>query len=198
MTIKTTGILDPVRWLFLACLTAALLVFSCRETPDNKNLQPPPDVNRVSDSDNTAPAPAETLETEDSVSDFEYFYIVAADTHQNYFLLDRKMLELAGRLNLPIDTMGRYYNPEKNKIMLPETDEDDVWAGDYYPRRFPSDFLSLEHLNYYQLSANPKTIALIAGIFETEHSADSAVTFLKKQGEPAFSFRAKLFTGCLH
>ncbi len=196
MTNKTTGSRTPVWWLFLARLTAALLAFSCGETPDNKNLQPPQDVTRVSESDYTVPEPAETLQTEDS--DSEYFYIVTADTHQNYFFLDRKMLEMAGRLNLPIDTMGRYYNPEKNKIILPETDEDDVWAGDYYPRRFPSDFLSLEHLSYYQLSANPKTIALIAGIFETEQRADSAVSFLKKQGESAFSFRAKLFTGCLH
>lgn len=117
----------------------------------------------------------------DSIDDeTETYFLVIADTNQSYFVLHKKMLNLNKKLNISIDTMGRLYNKTKNLIALPDNDEDEIYASDYFPRRFPSNDLSLEYLNFYNNQAGNKTIALVCGIFETETQADSTLSILKK------------------
>jgi hypothetical protein len=129
---------------------------------------------------------------------FATYFVVVADTNPSYYFLHKKMFRLAQQLNLPIDTMGRYFNKTKNIIALPDDDEDELYAGDYFPRRFPSQHLSLEYLNLYQEIAGEKTIALVTGIYETENSADSALTILKQKEKRGFKLKANIFVGCMH
>ena len=126
------------------------------------------------------------------------YFIVVADTGSNYFPLQNKMYALNKQLNIPIETMGRHYNAAKNLIALADDDEDEMYAGDYYPRRDISGHLSLEYLNFYQPDAADKTIALVAGIYETEKSADSLLAILKKADKSSFKFKANVFVGCMH
>jgi hypothetical protein len=136
----------------------------------------------------------------DDTTDYDYatYFIVVADTSTDYYLLHKKMFNLSRHLNIPIDTMGRFYNTIKNLIALPDNDEDEIYAGDYFPRRFPSDNLSLEYLNFYQRQASEKTIALVTGIYETEKSADSALTVLHKTEKKVFKIKADIYVGCMH
>lgn len=153
-------------------------------------------------------APADTTniqtgedETEPvDTTDYDHatYFVIVADTGLNYFPLQTKMYALSSRLSIPIDTMGRHYNAEKNLIALADDDEDEIYAGDYYPRRYPSDNLSLEYLEIYQRDANDKTIALIAGICETEKSADSLLAILKRQEPNCFKLKSELYIGCMH
>jgi hypothetical protein len=126
------------------------------------------------------------------------YFVVVADTSADYYLLHKKMFNLNRRLNIPIDTMGRFYNKTKNLIALPDNDEDEIYAGDYFPRRFLSDNLSLEYLDFYQRQAGEKTIALVTGIYETEKSADSALTVLHKTEKKVFKIKADIYVGCMH
>lgn len=126
------------------------------------------------------------------------YFVVVADTSADYYLLHKKMLNLNRQLNIPIDTMGRFYNKTKNLIALPDNDEDEIYAGDYFPRRFPSDNLSLEYLDFYQRQAGEKTIALVTGIYETEKSADSVVTVIEKAEKKVFKIKADIYVGCMH
>lgn len=126
------------------------------------------------------------------------YFVVVADTSQDYSILHKKMFDLNSKLKIPIDTMGRFYNKTKNLIALPDNDEDEIYAGDYFPRRFPSDNLSLEYLNFYQKQAGEKTIALVTGIYETEKSADSALTVLRKTEKKIFKIKADIYVGCMH
>lgn len=132
------------------------------------------------------------------ISEYEHYYIVFADTAFNYHALRKQMYVLKDKLEIEIDTMGRGYDPLKNLICLPLTDPDDSWAGEYYPRRFPSASLSLEYLDLYMKGANGKTIALVAGIYEQEHQADSALLRLKPFSPNAFRTYSELFVGCMH
>ncbi len=126
------------------------------------------------------------------------YFVVVADTSQDYSILHKKMFDLNRKFNIPIDTMGRFYNKTKNLIALPDNDEDEIYAGDYFPRRFPSNNLSLEYLDFYQRQAGEKTIALVTGIYETEISADSALTVLRKTEKKVFKIKADIYVGCMH
>src|SRR5690606_14316138 len=101
------------------------------------------------------------------------------------------------QLSLSIDTMDRTYNSTKDLIALPDNHEDEIYAGDYFPRRFPSQELSLEYLSSFQ-DAGQKTIALVTGIFETEREADSSLTVIRKEERNAFKTKSEIYLGCMH
>jgi len=139
-----------------------------------------------------------TGETAAADSAYATYFVVIVDTGANYQLLHKKMFDVNSALNIPIDTMGRFYNPTKKLIALPDDDEDEIYAGDYFPRRYPSENLSLEYLSFYKERAGEKTIALVSGIYESERSADSALTVLKKAEKGVFMIKADIFIGCIH
>ena len=137
--------------------------------------------------------------TEDTVDyNNATYFVVVADTSLDYSTLHKKMFELNSKFKIPIDTMGRFYNKVKNLIALPDNDEDEIYSGDYFPRRFLSDNLSLEYLDFYQRQAKEKTIALVTGIYETEKSADSALTVLRMTEKKVFKIKADIYVGCMH
>jgi uncharacterized protein YcfL len=125
------------------------------------------------------------------------YYVVVADTSLNYYSLRDKMFELNKSSDIPIDTMERGYNKAKDLIALSDKDEDEIYAGEYYPRRSPSKTLSLEYLDTYQFDTSPKTIALVAGIYENKNSADSALQVINKV-KTAFVFKGRVYVGCMH
>lgn len=139
--------------------------------------------------------PTDTLS---EFSEIETFYVVVVDTSLNYAMLHKKMFDVQHAFKIEIDTMGRYYNPTKDLIVLPEDDEDELYAGDYFPRRFPSETLSLEYLSLYKKNSNDKTIAVVSGIFEQEKKADSSLKKIQKVFPKTFKLKAEMFVGCLH
>ena len=130
--------------------------------------------------------------------DYANYFVVAIDTSLNYSFLQTKMYQLNSKLRIPIDTMRRFFNKKKQLITLPDNDEDDIYAGDYFPRRFPSFHLSLEYLDFYQRKSRDKTIVLVAGIFENEQSADSLLNTINKIETKAHKIKANIYIGCMH
>lgn len=139
----------------------------------------------------------DTAGSNDQLDAYADYYVIVADTGTSYYTLHNKMFDIHQSANLAIDTMERFYNKTKDLIQLPDNSDDEVYAGDYLPRRFPSQNLSLEYLNVYKPEAKLKTIALIAGIYETKASADSAFNALKSD-EKAFVLKSKIYVGCMH
>lgn len=183
----------------------ALLFVSCNSIP------PPNKEDRINDSlqtmnpridqkpDYSMAVYHDTVKTEEELEEeMATFHVVVADTGSNYYTLHHEMLELNRILNIPVDTMGRSYYPSKDLIALPENDQDELYAGDYYPRRFPSKSLSLEYLGLYQDKAGEKTIALVAGIYESPSSADTMLAAIKGINSKAFVIPAEIYTGCIH
>ena len=136
------------------------------------------------------------------ISDEQYMnaYIVVSDTSQNYFELRQKMLDLNEKLKTEIDTMGRGFNKKKNLICLPENDEDEIYAGDYFPRRYPSETLSLEYLIYYTNGKKPTkgTIALVTIITDNKEKAEKKLAEVKKYSDRAFIVNSQIYLGCIH
>ncbi len=136
----------------------------------------------------------------DSLANLDYtsYWIVIADTSLLYDPLLKKMGELSLKLNSPIDSMGRFYNRKKDLVALPDTDDDELYAGEYFPRRYESDYLSIEYLNWYNELSNEKMLVIMAGIFVNESTADTALNKLKLINTQALKFKSKLYTGCMH
>ena len=136
------------------------------------------------------------------ISEEQYMnaYIVIADTSQNYVELRKKMFGINEKLKTEIDTMGRGFNREKNLICLPENDEDEIYAGDYFPRRYPSETLSLEYLVYYTNGKKPTegTIALVTIITDNKEKADKKLAEIKKYSDKAFIVNSQIYMGCMH
>lgn len=128
-----------------------------------------------------------------------------ADTGRNYFELRKKMFRLSSALNIPIDTMGREYNNKKNLIAFPETDEDPDYAGVYFPRRYFTDFLSLEYVNYYtrkdfdfENKENKMTIAIVVDVIKKDNDAKTLLEKVKKFENKAFILKGVMYQGCMH
>ena len=130
--------------------------------------------------------------------DLATYFVVVADTSLDYHFLHKEMFDLNQQFNISIDTMGRSYNQTKNLIALPDNADDEIYAGDYYPRRYPSENLSLEYLDFYQTCAGKKTIALVTGIYETEKSADSVLMVLRQTEKKVFKIKSEIYIGCMH
>lgn len=182
-----------VKKILYALLIVILISCSTNENEKNylknKSLKADTAINQKTDTTNL-------LNTADA--DFATYYIVVTDTSFDYYFLNKKMFNIHQKYNIEIDSMDRSYNKNKQLIALPNSYDDEMYAGEYYPRRFPSEYLSLEYLNFYQKNSGEKTIALVAGIYETEHKADSALSILKKTVLQAFKIKANIYVGCMH
>lgn len=134
--------------------------------------------------------------------DFMYMnaFIIVADTSESYEILHKKMYELSSKLNFEVDTMGRGYDKNKGLICLPENHEDEIYAGDYFPRRYPSDKLSLEYLDYYKKGNKPSggIIALVIAITDKKEHAESILKKVQTQEKNAFILESKIYMGCMH
>ncbi len=73
-----------------------------------------------------------------------------------------------------------------------------MYAGSYFPRRYPSIFLSLEYLDYYDSKLKDKTIGLVIGIFDNKYDADRMLTKVKKYLPNTFVMNVEIYMGCMH
>ena len=130
--------------------------------------------------------------------DYEDMYVVIADTGQSYFKLREEMVGISKRLHYPIDTMNRYYNAKKNEIVLSESDEDELYRGEYFQRRYASESLSLEYYKSYNNKSSVKNIAIVSGIFSNRKKADSSLAVLRRSSARAFRIKSHIYMGCMH
>lgn len=140
----------------------------------------------------------------DTFSTLDYFvdkYLVVVDTGTNYWQLEHTMFTLKSKLGLKIDTMGRYYNAGKNDVVLPDDDEDDIYAGNYFPRRYSDDFLSIENMSFYRpglQTGAANTFLLVSGLYDNPSSADSMAGIIKPYQPTVFVMKSKIYMGCMH
>lgn len=172
----------------------SLLFGACR--PDGTSSGPVP----VSERPDTSGAIAietagHTWDPSEAIVDL---VVTIGDTGRTYAVLHRQMQLLALALPAEIDTMGRYYDRARDSILLPLDDEDELYAGQYYPRRFQGNTLSIEYLDMYDTSAAPGTMALVTGLWATRQQADSALQPLRVHMPRAYLVHARVYQGCMH
>ena len=183
----------------LSLLLSVLILASCgaKTTSGQEELNSTAKVLAVKNTDIPTAQHSDTITNFDTESEFAEFYVVIADTNTNYYNLRENMILLSRQTGIPIDTLGRYYNAEKNLIALPDDSDDEIYAGDYFPRRADSGFLSLEYLKIYKPNAGDETIALVEGLYVSKANADSALQAMAKTRK-GFILKSEIYMGCLH
>jgi hypothetical protein len=179
-------------------MAALLLLFQLNACGIKSTEENTPEPGIDKNDSTTTHSKLESNEIINSETDLASYYIVIADTGTDYQSISNKLFETNRKSGILIDSMERTYNKEKNLIALPDNDEDELYAGNYFPRRFPSEYLSLEYLRFYKPHSAEKTIALVTGIYEQEKAAESALLALKKTEKKAFKIKAEVYIGCIH
>lgn len=141
---------------------------------------------------------ADSMEAVDANPDIETLYVLIADTGKNYAILNSQMYAIAKQTQWQVDTLGRYFNTKKNKIVLREDDSDELYAGEYFPRRFPSTTLSMEYMDTYTPGANEAMMGIVAGIFEKQADGEKALQTIKAFCTNARLVKADIYVGCIH
>lgn len=124
-------------------------------------------------------------------------HVLIADTSGQYFDLYDNMYALSELTGLEIDTMDRSWNEEKQLLCLANDHEDEIYAGEYYPRRFEHEHLSIEYLWLYT-DATDETLALVAGIYETAEQAQQAHEVIIEYMPNAHIITTEMYMGCIH
>lgn len=185
---------------FFICSLSAFMIWSCNSPAPGSEKQNPQA--EVKDSSGGTEYTHDHLDKKDSIATNETeiatLFLVIADTGNTYQLLLEKMVALKSEYGLTIDSMDRYYDRKKNKIILPANHEDEMYAGQYFPRRFPSEDLSIEYLKTYKAGAGENTMAIVAGIYEKEKMADNTLNKIKQSDKNAFKLKAEIYMGCAH
>ena len=180
-------------FVVLFAATCVLLVVACKNTTPSARTTNTDSATTPASRPDTA-----TVAVNDTDSDHAIYYVAIADSGSEYAPLDRLMYTISGALHINVDTMGRYYNTTKKQIVLPDDNEDELYRGEYYPRREGADFLSVEYTALYDTSASEHNMCVVAGLFDTKKSADSILKLISPTATKAFVIKASIYEGCLH
>ena len=153
---------------------------------------------RIFDSTIKVDSIAHSLLNEDENQAIQPFYNIILDTGMNYYPLDSMMYQASKLLSYKIDTMGRLYNDSLNRLMLPFNDEDELYAGEYFPRRFEGNYLSIEYSSGYIEHSSENSLCLISAICKEKYQADSLLNETQKHFPKAFISLHNMYLGCMH
>ncbi|WLD23439.1 hypothetical protein NU10_12080 [Flavobacterium dauae] len=131
------------------------------------------------------------------------YYLVIPHKSFVYSDLQNTIQTIHKQYNLEIDTIGRFFDKAKQQIIVPEDDEDELYRGEYFPRRFESETLSIENVYFYTKNAVepkqfPTEMMVVASMFSNKSRADSLKTVLKRLYPKTRVLKSKIYIGCMH
>lgn len=149
-------------------------------------------------------------ENEEFMDESELNYIISVAEGYNYDSLRAVALQTASLLHFKFDSLGRYYNPQKG-IVVPEDDEDEMWAGEYFLRRSGEDVVSIEMRHAYidtiianneiaveRFSQDTSRMFVFATMYPDKERADSLADIIRESFPSTRIFPASIYMGCMH
>lgn len=178
-------------------ITPLLLITSCRNAVVTTSSSDSTGKETIVYAKNATPL-TDTTKPIDTAEDKPYatFYITMVDTAADYPLLDKKMYALSAATHILVDTQERHYDKKKKEIICPEDSDDEMYRGEYYPRRYEGVSLSIEQMSWFQEKS--KQMGLMAAICTTSEQADSVLNVIKPFAPRAYVYKASLYMGCMH
>ncbi len=189
-----------ILYVYLLCI---LLFTNC--TQQNK----PEKTEKIADS--LSIQTQDKAEDDAAFSEYSLYYLVSAESGYDYHKLKEVAMQLSQFLDIKFDTLGRYYNQAKKRIVLPDDDPDELFAGEYFFRRDPGNFISIEMQSSYPDTITFKSESLFktfysdslkmfvfAGMYESKKQADSLLKLIKPSCKSATVIPAQIYMGCMH
>jgi hypothetical protein len=183
--------MKQVLFLILVIFT----IVSCQETPKNQTSSKLPEAIVVTDTSSMSES-----ESVEENNDVETFYIVQVAEGKDFETLYELSKKAASVLGSKVDMQERIYVQDKG-IIVPENSDDDIYSGEYYPRRPFDDqnFLSIEMAYAYKTNEKDTLkMIVLANIFENKAQSDSVVKLLLPKFKEAKTLKSELFMGCMH
>jgi len=139
----------------------------------------------------------------------QLYHIVCVEEGDDYNSLHKTALNVSKFLKFKFDSLERYYNPIKKRVVLPDNHPDEIYAGEYFFRRNGDDFVSIEMRNYYRdislkddghdfFYSDTTKMFVFAAMFGEKKQADSLVNILKKQFKTTKIIASNIYMGCMH
>lgn len=141
-----------------------------------------------------------TPEGETKNEDYETAFVIVLDTSDQFY----KMYDLAKatseKFQLEFDTIERTYFPETNIWGVSQSSSDEIYRGQYFPRRKgdEKDKLSLEYMYWYDKKSNDKKLMLVSNVFSFSMDAEQSVAAWRKSFPQAFILQCEMYMGCMH
>ena len=132
--------------------------------------------------------------------DYETAFVIVLDTSEQFY----KMYDLAKatseKFQLEFDTIERTYFPETNIWGVSQSSSDEIYRGQYFPRRKgdEKDKLSLEYMYWYDKKSNDKKLMLVSNVFSFSMDAEQSVAAWRKSFPQAFILQCEMYFGCMH
>ncbi len=130
----------------------------------------------------------------------ETAFIVVLDTSDQFNKMYDLALRTSKKFNIPFDTFQKTYFSETNLWGVSMSSEDEIYRGEYFPRRHgdEKEILSLEYQNWYDHSSRDKNLMLVANIFHFSMDAEESVARWRPYFPNAFILQREIYMGCMH
>ena len=135
-----------------------------------------------------------SLDTTGCNAELQAHWILIGDTNAHYWPLLRHANEVAKTAPIAFDSLERHYDPKKQTIVVDQSSEDEMYRGEYFPRRITGTHLSIEPFETYFPESKHHTFVEVYGIYD---QADSALKAMKTFPQ-AHMRTCKIFMGCLY
>jgi hypothetical protein len=181
------------------------LLFFCACQPNNSGVK------TVVHSDSIKDSILNTDSGENEFPEYELYYVVNVVEGYNYDSLRQIAKEVSRFITYRYDSLDRYYNYKRKKIVYPDNYEDEIYAGDYLFRRYSDSIVSLEMRNAYADTATEKNEAaherfyadstklfVFADMFASKAEAEQLAARLKQKFKHTTLIPANIFMGCMH
>lgn len=131
-------------------------------------------------------------------------WLVVLGTYKDFPAAKRDAEAYARASGIPFSMNGMVF--DEKGLHLPDTDPDQIYAGDYLLRRFNTasvgDELVEEHLSIEKSGAyagfSPDEYIIVARVAENTKEAAQARKHFKKIAPKAYVKKTRIFMGCLH
>ena len=132
--------------------------------------------------------------------DYETAFVIVLDTSEQFNKIFHLAMATSKKYQIEFDTTERTYFPETNIWGVSQSSSDEIYRGQYFPRRKgdEKDKLSLEYMYWYDKKSNDKKLMLVSNIFSFSMDAEQSVAAWRKSFPQAFILQCEMYMGCMH
>lgn len=139
-------------------------------------------------------------DTETKNEDYETAFVIMLDTSEQFYKMYDLAMATSKKYQIEFDTTERTYFPETNIWGVSQSSSDEIYRGQYFPRRKgdEKEKLSLEYMYWYDKKSNDKKLMLVSNIFSFSMDAEQSVAAWRKSFPQAFILQCEMYMGCMH